>query len=102
MNRRLIIRPEAEADITDGAVWYESRGTDLGLELLLEIHAAIARAFKNPESLHTCSSQSSRSSGSHATVSLSCFLHCSARCNSGFCCASRSKTRSSLETPRRT
>ncbi len=25
MNRRLIIRPEAEADITDTAVWYDSR-----------------------------------------------------------------------------
>ena len=25
MNRRLIIRPEAESDIIDAAVWYESR-----------------------------------------------------------------------------
>lgn len=34
MNRRLIVRPEAEADITDSAVWYETRETGLGLELL--------------------------------------------------------------------
>jgi hypothetical protein len=26
MNRRLIIRPEAETDLTDVVVWYDSRG----------------------------------------------------------------------------
>jgi plasmid stabilization system protein ParE len=50
MNRRLIIRPEAEADLTDAAVWYDSRETGLGLELLSEVDSAIARALKNPES----------------------------------------------------
>jgi plasmid stabilization system protein ParE len=50
MNRRLIVRPEAEADITNGAVWYESRESGLGLELISEVHLAIARALKNPES----------------------------------------------------
>jgi toxin ParE1/3/4 len=50
MNRRLIVRPEAEADITNGAVWYESRESGLGLELISEVHSAIARALKNPES----------------------------------------------------
>ena len=30
MNRRLIVRPEAEADITNGAVWYENRESGLG------------------------------------------------------------------------
>lgn len=49
MSRRLIIRPEAEADITDGAVWYDSRESGLGLELLLEVNSAISRALKNPE-----------------------------------------------------
>jgi hypothetical protein len=39
MNRRLIIRPEAEADITNGAVWYESRESGLGLELISEVHS---------------------------------------------------------------
>jgi hypothetical protein len=34
MNRRLIIRPEAEADLTDTAVWYDSREPGLGLELV--------------------------------------------------------------------
>ena len=50
MNRRLIIRPEAEADLTDAAGWYDSREPGLGLEFLLEVHSAIARALKNPES----------------------------------------------------
>jgi hypothetical protein len=50
MNRRLIIRPEAEVDLTDAAGWYDSREPGLGLEFLLEVHSAIARALKNPES----------------------------------------------------
>jgi len=31
MTRRLIVRPEAEADITDAAIWYESRIWSLNL-----------------------------------------------------------------------
>lgn len=50
MSRRLIIRPEAEADLTDAAGWYDNRESDLGLELLSEVHSGIARALKNPES----------------------------------------------------
>lgn len=50
MNRRLIVRPEAEADITDTAVWYDSRDPGLGLEFISEVHSTIARALKNPES----------------------------------------------------
>ena len=42
MNRRLIVRPEAEADITNGAVWYENRESGLGLELISEDHSAMA------------------------------------------------------------
>jgi plasmid stabilization system protein ParE len=50
MNRRLIIRPEAEADLTDAAVWYDSREPHLGLELVSEVYTAISRALTNPES----------------------------------------------------
>jgi plasmid stabilization system protein ParE len=50
-------QPEAEADITDAAVWYESRASGFGLELLSEVNSAMARALENPESL-TCSPQS--------------------------------------------
>ena len=50
MNRQLIVRPEAEADIADAAVWYDSREPGLGLDLLSEVRSAIARALKSPES----------------------------------------------------
>lgn len=53
MNRRLIVRPEAEADISDAAVWYDGRAHGLGLELISEVQSAIARAIRNPESF-TC------------------------------------------------
>ena len=51
MNRQLIVRPEAEADITDAALWYDGREPGLGLELVSEVHSAISRALKNPDSL---------------------------------------------------
>lgn len=48
MNRRLIIRPEAEADILDAAVWYEMRDPDLGLAFTSEIQVSIERALHAP------------------------------------------------------
>jgi len=50
MNRQLIVRPEAEADIADAAVWYDRREPGLGLDLILEVHSAIARVLRSPES----------------------------------------------------
>ena len=50
MNRQLIIRPEAEADLADAAVWYDSREPGLGLDFISEVHSAIARALKSPQS----------------------------------------------------
>lgn len=50
MSRRLIVRREAETDLTDAALWYDSREPGLGLDLTSEIHFAIARILKNPES----------------------------------------------------
>ena len=49
MTRRLIVRPEAEADITEAALWYESRESGLGIEVTSEIQTAIGRALKDPE-----------------------------------------------------
>lgn len=49
MSRQLIVRPEAEADLTDAALWYEQREQDLGLQLTLEIRAAVDRALVNPD-----------------------------------------------------
>lgn len=50
MKRQLIVRPEAEADITDAALWYDSRNHGVGLELISEVRSAIARALEKPES----------------------------------------------------
>jgi hypothetical protein len=46
MSRHLIVRPEAEADITNGALWYGSHESRLGLELIWEVRPAIARSTK--------------------------------------------------------
>lgn len=48
MSRRLIVRDEAEADLTEAALWYDERETGLGLELAIEVRAAIGRAVENP------------------------------------------------------
>jgi toxin ParE1/3/4 len=48
VSRRLIVRDEAEADITEAALWYDEREAGLGLELTLEVRAAIRRAVANP------------------------------------------------------
>jgi toxin ParE1/3/4 len=48
MSRRLIVRAEAEEDITDAAVWYDEREAGLGWQLTLEIREAIRRAVENP------------------------------------------------------
>ena len=49
LNRHLIIRPEAEVDITNAAVWYENHEPGLGLALLSEVRAAIDRVLMQPE-----------------------------------------------------
>ena len=49
MDRQLIVRQEAEADIANAALWYDNREPGLGLEFLYEVNSAIVRALKNPE-----------------------------------------------------
>ena len=46
--RRLIVRPEAEADITNAAIWHESREPGLGLKFLADIQQAIIGAIHDP------------------------------------------------------
>jgi plasmid stabilization system protein ParE len=53
MNRRLIVRPDAETDITETAVWYDNRELSLGRKFVSEVQSAIARALERPESF-TC------------------------------------------------
>jgi plasmid stabilization system protein ParE len=45
---RVIIRIQAEVDITDAAVAYERQRANLGHEFLAEVDAAIALAAENP------------------------------------------------------
>ena len=45
---RVIVRIEAETDITDAAVWYERQKPHLGHEFLAEVESAIAGAAENP------------------------------------------------------
>jgi plasmid stabilization system protein ParE len=48
MTYKLIIRPEAEGDIEQAALWYEKQRAGLGEEFLNEMDAAIQRAAANP------------------------------------------------------
>jgi plasmid stabilization system protein ParE len=45
---KVIIRIEAEVDITDAAVWYHNQQSGLGNEFLAEVESAIASAAGNP------------------------------------------------------
>ena len=49
MNWRVIIRPNAEADLREAWAWYESQRAGLGDELLVEIRAAIRLLETDPE-----------------------------------------------------
>lgn len=48
MSLQLIVRPEAEADAMEAALWYEGREPGMGLEVTAELHAAVERALENP------------------------------------------------------
>ena len=48
MPHRIIIRYEAEVDITDAAIWYHQQQPGLGAEFLAEVDAAITSAAANP------------------------------------------------------
>lgn len=49
MNWRVIIRPNAEADLSEAQAWYESRRAGLGDELLDEIRHAVGLLADDPE-----------------------------------------------------
>jgi toxin ParE1/3/4 len=48
MTRQIIIRSQAESDITDAAIWYQNQQVGLGEEFVAEVYAAIAHASENP------------------------------------------------------
>jgi plasmid stabilization system protein ParE len=49
MNRKLILRPEAEAELAEAIDWYESRGKGLGADFMRAVDAAMAAIERNPE-----------------------------------------------------
>ena len=46
--KKVIVRPEAEADITDAYQWYETQRKGLGESFLLCVEEALARASRDP------------------------------------------------------
>jgi plasmid stabilization system protein ParE len=49
VNWRVIIRPKAEADLSEARSWYESRRAGLGDELLDEVRRAVGLLTDDPE-----------------------------------------------------
>jgi hypothetical protein len=49
MSRRLIVRPEAEAEMADAFDWYEDRLSGLGSEFLLCVDAAFSAILRSPQ-----------------------------------------------------
>lgn len=49
MSLRLRIRPEAEHDLEDAAIWYEEQRSGLGQEFLDEILQCMQRVTEHPE-----------------------------------------------------
>lgn len=50
MIRRIVLRPEAEADLAEAVTWYETRAQGLGAEFLRSLDAAIALIQRHPTS----------------------------------------------------
>jgi plasmid stabilization system protein ParE len=46
--RELIVRPDAESDITDAALWYEAQSQGLGSEFLRLADACLADVHRAP------------------------------------------------------
>ncbi|HNX33831.1 MAG TPA: type II toxin-antitoxin system RelE/ParE family toxin [Kiritimatiellia bacterium] len=49
MSRRLIVRPEAEAEMTDAFDWYEDRVPGLGSAFLLCVDATFSAILRAPQ-----------------------------------------------------
>ena len=49
MSRRLIVRPEAEAEMTEAFDWYEQRLPGLGADFLLCVDAVFNAILRNPQ-----------------------------------------------------
>ena len=48
MNRRLVLRVQAELDIDEAAAWYESEQPGLGLNFIQDLNSPLERVEDNP------------------------------------------------------
>ncbi len=48
MKYKIIVRPEAEAELADAYAWYEQQVTSLGDDFILAVDAAINSIRRNP------------------------------------------------------
>jgi len=48
MSRRLIVEPEAEAEIDEAARWYDLQSPNLGADFLRSVDAALAAVIRSP------------------------------------------------------
>jgi hypothetical protein len=48
MTRNLVVRPDAEAEITEAAIWYNERSAAVRKSFLDEVDAALERVRHNP------------------------------------------------------
>ncbi len=49
MEYEIIIRPEAEKDLTEAFVWYEEKRRGLAFDFLLQVDAGLRFIARNPE-----------------------------------------------------
>ncbi len=49
MNRKLVVRPEAEEEMTEAFEWYEGRVLGLGYEFLLCVEAVFQSIRRSPQ-----------------------------------------------------
>ncbi len=49
MSRRLIVRPEAEAELAEAFDWYEDRVSGLGSDFLLCVDAVLNAVLRDPQ-----------------------------------------------------
>lgn len=50
MKYKIIVRPEAEDDLTDAFNWYENNRSGLGYDFLLQVDAGLNFIIRNPHS----------------------------------------------------
>lgn len=48
MTRRIVIRPEAEAEVIEAATWYEQKNQTLAARFAREFRSALATIVNNP------------------------------------------------------